>query len=188
MQKAEAKMLRLFVIMGEKEKRHFLRDRILIYGGMQMKLTTKIRMDLEKPGSTPIIHGVQSDSCIKRLEIALYRDRMPCVLSENFRVLVRYRKPNKMGGEYDTLPDGTSAWNIWGNRVTLSLVPQLFTTPGTVSLTVTLIGDGGQFSLYPILLFVQSVACADIAESENYFYVTGFLPAPRTANAGNYLD
>lgn len=152
-----------------------------------MIITTKVKMDLEIPGSTPIIHAVQSDSYTRNLEIALFRNRIPIALPKHLRPVIRYRKPNHMGGEYDTLPDGTPAWEISHNRLTVALAPQVLTTPGSVNLSITLIGEGGQLSLFPILISVQPVASAKIAESQDYFYVTDFLPAPRSAETGNYL-
>jgi len=68
--------------------------------------------------------------------------------------------------------------------LTIALAPQVLTTPGFVSLTVTLIENEKQLSVFPVQIAVQPVAHAAIAGSEDYFYVTGFLPAPASARVG----
>lgn len=152
-----------------------------------MNITKQIKVDLINPGSTPIIHAVQNDSYSRSLEIELFCSGAPFHIPGNARVLIRYRKSDGSGGEYDTLPDGTCAWQAERNLLCLSLAPSMLTTPGSVSMTVSLITDGQQLSIFPLRLTVDAVAAAPTAKSENYFYVTGFLPAPDQAKKGQYL-
>lgn len=150
-------------------------------------ITNKLKLDLQKPGTTPTIHAVQNDSYSRNLEIALFSDHRPFAFPENGTVVIRYKKSDGKGGEYDTLPDGTAAWQMERNILTVALAPQVLTTPGSVLLTVTLIADGAQLSIFPIRLDVAPVAAAKIAKSENYFYITGLLPAPVSGNVGQSL-
>ena len=152
-----------------------------------MTITSKLKMDLQKPGITPIIHAVQNDSHSRNVEISLYVGGLPFLFPGNGSVLIRYKKPDGKGGEYDTLPDGTSAWRFVGNILTVALAPQVLTVPGSTVLSVSLVEADALLSTFPIHIAVQPVAAATAEESENYFHVTGLLPAPATAKTGQYL-
>lgn len=152
-----------------------------------MMITNKLKLDLQTPGTTPTIHAVQNDSYTRNLEITLLSDHRPFVFPEQAAVVIRYRKSDGKGGEYDTLPDGTAAWWADRNILTVALAPQVLTTPGSVLLTVTLIAEGTQLTLFPIRISVAPVAAAKLAKSEDYFYLTGLLPAPVSGKAGQCL-
>ena len=141
-------------------------------------------MDLQNPGATPIVHTVQNDSYSRNLEIAVLSGNRPFAFPDTVSVIIRYRKSDGRGGEYDTLPDGTPAWWIEGNLLTIALAPQVLTVPGSVVLSVTLIENEMQLSVFPIQIAVQPVAHANIAKSQDYFYVTNFLTAPASAKVG----
>ena len=166
---------------------HFSSDNPAVYGGMYMMITNKIKLDLQRPGTAPTIHAVQTDSYSRNLEIALFAGQKPFVFPDQGAVLIRYRKSDGKGGEYDTLPDGTSAWRAEKHRLTIALAPQVLTTPGSVLLSVTLIADGAQLSMFPVRLSVEPIAAAKTAKSEDYFYTTGLLPAPGSGKPGQYL-
>lgn len=152
-----------------------------------MIITSKLKMDLQRPGSTPIVSAVQDDRYSRDLELALYDGRIPWTVPETACALVRYRKADGRGGEYDTLPDGSKAWSAKRNVLTVTLAPQVLTVPGFVELTVSLIAQEKQLSAFPIRLHVLPAVRETIADSEDYVSVTGFLPAPSEAKQGQYL-
>lgn len=152
-----------------------------------MITTSKIKMDLTRPGVTPLVHAVQADRYSRNLEIALYSDGKPFAIPEAVSVVIRYSKFDGKGGEYDTLPDGTQAWSAKRNVLTVALAPQVLTMPGFVEVSIALIVQEIQLSVFAIKLHVQPTASAKIADSEDYFYVTGILPAPSEAEAGQYF-
>lgn len=152
-----------------------------------MIITSKLKMDLERAGVTPVIHAVQDDSYSRDLEITLLAGGLPCLIPGTATALVRYCKADGTGGEYDTMPDGTAAWAASRNVLTVRLAPQVLTAPGKVTVTVTVFTGEKQLSLFPITVKVEKAACGDGMESENYFYVTGFLPAPTEASVGDYI-
>ena len=152
-----------------------------------MIITNKLTLDLQTPGTVPTIHAVQNDSYSRNLEITLYANRLPFIFPETGRVVIRYKKSDGKGGEYDTLPDGRRAWQSDRNILTIALAPQVLTTPGSVSVTVTLIDEETQLSVFPIRLAVEPIAAAKLAASEDYFYITGLLPAPVSGTVGQSL-
>lgn len=152
-----------------------------------MMITNKLKLDLQTPGTTPTVNAVQTDSYSRNLEITLYSDHRPFIFPEKLTVVIRYKKSDGKGGEYDTLPDGTAAWWAERNILTVALAPQVLTTPGSVLLSVTLIADGTQLSIFPIRLAVEPIAAGKLAKSEDYFYITGLLPAPASGKVGQSL-
>ena len=152
-----------------------------------MIITKSIKMDLLAPGAEITVEAVQGDNCSRCLEFRLYTGEKLFQIPEGTTVTVRYRKPDRTGGEYDTLPDGTPAWQVNGNRVTVTLAPQTLTYPGNVRVVVTLIHGGKHLSAFPVSVNVRASAHVQTAESQNYFYVTGILPAPVNASVGDFV-
>lgn len=147
----------------------------------------KLKIDLQNPGSTPIIYAVQHDSNVRSLQLELLNGHSPFFIPKDVRVVVRYSRSDGTGGEFDTLSDGTVAWSAKKNILQLDIFPALVSVPGSVDITVSLLSGDQHLSVFPILLLVDPVASAPNAGPENYFYITGFLPAPDSAEKGQYL-
>ncbi len=151
-----------------------------------MIVTTKISMDLSNSALQSAIDVMQNDTYSRDLQIALLAGTAAIDLSQVTGVLIRYHKPDGTCGAYDTMPDGSCAWSIAGNAVTVRLAPQVCTAPGRVQLTVTLLLDEAQLSCFTLCLQVQPLPQGRM-ESRNYSAVTAWLPQPSTAAVGQYL-
>lgn len=147
-----------------------------------------ISMDLHHRGITPVIDAVQGDDGSRTLELALTQSGVPAAVPENPAVLIRYKKADGTGGEYDTLEDGSPAWSAEENRLVLRLAAQMMTFPGAVDVTVSLSAGGALVSTFPIQLDVAPCAKAPAADSQDYFHISGFLAAPGNARKGQYLQ
>lgn len=152
-----------------------------------MIITNKINMDLKRQPWIAAIDAVQDDRYSRNLELTLLSGGEIWTVPENADVLIRYSKADGTGGIYDTLPDGTTAWSAEGNCLTVALAPQVLTVPGTVSLAVTLTCGAHQITTFAILINVHPAVDAEIADSESYVRIFGFLPAPADAAAGQFL-
>lgn len=152
-----------------------------------MIITSKIKMDLQQQTQIPVVNAVQNDRYCRNLEMELYAGEVVWPVPEDAAVVVSYRKADGKGGEYDTLPDGTAAWFAQEHVLTVALAPQMLTAPGMVRMTVSLIQEEKQISTFAILVKVSQAVCSNIAESEDYYYVTRFLPMPEGAQTGKYL-
>lgn len=152
-----------------------------------MIITNKVNMDLmRQPWAAPI-NAVQDDRYCRNLEMTLTAGGEAWMIPEDAAVLVRYKKPDGTGGEYDTLPDGTQAWSVSENIVTIGLAPQVLTKPGPVNLSVTLLRENKQLSTFSVLVNVAPRPGADPMESGDYVNVAGFLPGPINGSVGQYL-
>lgn len=133
-----------------------------------MQVTNKIKMDLTRPDPTLTVHAVQGEVCSRSLQISLYRGHEAWTVPADVTVTVRYAKPDRTKGCYDTLPNGTSAWSAQGNLLTVHLAPQMLTVPGSVKAQIQLIQGPRILSTFALTLFVEADPAAGTMRSENY--------------------
>ena len=105
-----------------------------------MIVTHKLSVDLAEKGKPIVVSGVHGDSA-RALELELLTQGVPWQIPQEVAVCIRYEKPDGTGGSYDTLPDGTKAWGVWGNTLFLVLAPQVCTVRGPVTVQVSLMLD-----------------------------------------------
>ncbi len=143
-----------------------------------MIIKNKLSMDMVEYNPVTIIRATQNDRYSRELEITLLENKNPWVIPKNAAVVIRYNKPDGTYGEYDSLPDGACAWTAAENVLSVTLVPQIFTTAGAVSLTVTLMQEDFQISTFNILIHVSDTVDVCISESEDYFPLYRFSREP----------
>lgn len=98
-----------------------------------MQVIQNISMDFTVHGITPKIYGKQDDSgSMRAVAISLYSGGEAYPLTKNTGFMLRYKTAAGAIGLYDVLPDGSSAFSVDGNTVTVSLVDQIFAMPGNV--------------------------------------------------------
>lgn len=146
-----------------------------------------VTIDLQDKGAVPQIVATQDDQYTRDLAISLMEGEADWPVPEDAAVVIRYCKSDGVGGEYDTLPDGTSAWSAEGNVLRVALAPQVLTVPGTVMLSATLIREAEVLSIFSVAISVRPRIQGIFAESEPYYNVAGFLPGPVMAKEGQYL-
>ena len=141
-----------------------------------MIVTHALEMDLSRRGITPRIDVVQDDKYSRDLAISLYSLGKPWAPGQDADAVIRYAKSDGTGGVYNLLPDGTPAWRIEGNLVTIALAPQVCTAAGQVDLVVSLKTEKAQLSSFLIELNVQRNPVFQ-AVSEDYINDSSWLPA-----------
>lgn len=149
-----------------------------------MMITNQITMDLLQCGYVPVVEAVQNDRYCRALALTLVCGGESWAVPVDAAVVIRYRKADGKGGEYDTLPDGSAAWQAEGNVLTIVLAPQILTAAGPVEVMVALIREERQISTFAVLLNVHASVNENVGQSEEYTYVTRFLPGPEKAQAG----
>ncbi len=151
-----------------------------------MNITHNVRLDLDKRMEKPVIPLMQADAGSRFLALSLFCGNSPWLLPPVDAALVHYRKADGTGGCYDTLPDGQKAWSVAGHVLTVALAPQVSSAPGPVQLAVTLVQEEKVLSTFALTLSVQGLPSGE-AESEDYQFVSGFLPQPEAAQPGQLL-
>lgn len=153
-----------------------------------MIVTHKMVLDMEQAGELLCIDAVQDDRYTRNVELTLLAGSTAWNVPETASAVVRYRKADGVGGQYDALPDGSRAWNANSNVVTVALAPQVLTVPGPVTVSVGFLEEEKEINTFCFLVNVQPNAGAKIAGSEPYYHVRSFLPQPETAAAGQFLQ
>lgn len=143
-------------------------------------------MDLTRREKTPCIDVMQDDKYSRDLQIRVRANGTVCTLPKDCSVLVRYEKENRHRGAYDTMPDGSKAWSIAGDAITVRLAPQVCTVPGRVRLMITLLRGDAELSLFLVDLNVHKQLEGDFV-SEDYVSIERFVPQPEIAVAGQFL-
>lgn len=154
---------------------------------MYMK-SQKIKLDLQKRKIIHPVDAVRGEAWSRELEIELTSGQEPYFIPDNTAVIIYYQKADLKGGFYDTLPDGTPAWRVSGNLLTITLSGQVLTFPGRVMLTISFVRADTLLCTFPLELIVHPSACTDSTESEEYFNITGFLVAPHNTKVGQVLQ
>lgn len=152
-----------------------------------MIVTHYVTIDLQDKGAVPQIDATQDDQYTRDLAIRLMEGDSAWTIPEDAAVVIRYCKSDGVGGEYDTMPDGSAAWSAEGNVLRLALAPQVLTCPGTVMLSATMIREAEVLSIFSVAISVRPRVRGIFAESEAYYNVSGFLPGPVKAEKGQYL-
>lgn len=153
-----------------------------------MIITNKLKMDLQSPGSTPIIHAAQNDRNTRSLELTLLSGQKPLQIPQAVTVLISYASVLGGNGTYDTMQDGSPAWTIQGNILTITLDPRMFLLPGSVSLSVRLLCGQSVLGNLPIQLYVYASPFPTQEPDPDHFHVTAYLPAPERAAAGQLFQ
>lgn len=152
-----------------------------------MTIVNKVSMDLMKSGPIPVVQAVRNDRYSRCLELTLLSDGAAWPVPEMVAAVIRYSKPDGTKGNYDTLPNGDRAWMAEGNVLTVWLAPQVLTAAGPVQLEVVLLQKDVQITTFAVLVNVRPSAQGG-ADSQDYQYATGFLPAPEKAAVGQFFQ
>ena len=152
-----------------------------------MKINHSIQVDLANPGLPPRLQATQDDSVSHVLALHLKESGKAWPIPADATVLVHFRKSDRTGGVYDTLPDGSAAWQVKGNALHIALAPQVLTAPGDTALAVTLVRGDSRLTVARILLQVMP-SPSFAGTSESYSYVSAFLPQPAEPKVGHMLQ
>lgn len=140
-----------------------------------MIMTHTINVDLIRNSIQNPIDIVQGDSA-RSLEFVLKTGKQKWKVPENATALIRYSKPDYTSGVYDTLPDGSIAYTIKGNCVTVALAPQVTTAIGPVRLAISVICGHEEITTFSIPINVVACPGARIENSEDYLNIHRFVP------------
>lgn len=154
-----------------------------------MIIKHKFNIDLVKPGITPKIQVVQGNIYTRMLVITLKSDRRPWRIPQDAVPVIRYRKPDRTSGSYDTLADGSSAIGVNGNTLTILVAPEVLTLAGEASLEVTFLQGQLRLTTFQVEICILPNCSTSLSADTDTdtAWVAGFLPSPDSASAGQHL-
>ncbi len=130
----------------------------------------KIQLDMQSNITKQVMYAKQEDSMSRTVQIELYNGGTEWPVPEEVTILqIAYSKPDRTGGVYDTLPDGSKACTTQGNRVECKLHPQMFTAAGKVCCEFRMLNEQGlQLGTFYWVIFVEESVTGKL-KSEDYF-------------------
>lgn len=148
-----------------------------------MNLTKTIPMELTVRQAVKWIgeSAVSGEHGTRSLTFELMEEGQPWTVPDGIRAALAFRCEGGSEGEYDTMPDGSDAWEVSGNRVTVRLIDAILARPGRVLLALIL---RDQFlrslSTFPMFLTV-SEGLEDLAELPVRYYAVRNLEEVNSA-------
>ncbi len=120
---------------------------------MTMEILKKLTVNMGYRRETPVVEAVQGDSG-RALELTLLAGNEPWEVPFGAAVAVHYQCADGSGGVYDTLPDGTTAFSVEENRVTVLLAEPVCAVAGKTRVQVSIISEGVQLTTFDVDLQV----------------------------------
>ena len=133
-----------------------------------MIINQEIQIDLTDPGQRPQIHAKQGDALSRNICVKLTNKGKEWVIFEGTQAVVRYCVQNRDGqivsrGMYDTLKDGTPAYLISSNGVTVMLTEEITAQDGVATVDVLLANGARKLATFSFEVLVHPAPCPGIA-------------------------
>ena len=136
-----------------------------------------IKMDLQVRATPPRLAMVQNDIGSRTVEIRMLSAGAAWIPEKMDNVFLRFRKSDGTGGSYDTLPDGTRAWEWSENVIRIQMAPQVLTVPGLVEVQAALLQGSRCLATFAFQIDVEEDPSAGAVTSENYINWTAWTQA-----------
>ena len=138
-----------------------------------MNLKKTIPIDLAARGAAIRLgeSAVSGESGSRVLVFELTEDGKPWIVPEGIRAGLAFRTEHGAMGEYDTMPDGTPAAEIDGNRVTMRLIEGMLAKPGMVWMALVLrCANFTRLSAFPVMMTVTK-GLEDVGKLPKQYYL-----------------
>ena len=123
-----------------------------------MNVTHKITMDLTRPTNGNRINVVEGDRNSRIVNVHLYENSVNWEIPDEAIVLIKWERESGVGGEYNQLSDGSSAWYASGNVLTITLSEESTKYSGTVKFSIIMETIDSQISTFTIVANVHAIA------------------------------
>ena len=136
-----------------------------------MKVTHKVKVDMERREYPVHVDVVQMDANTRVLEVSLFSGGVPWNVPSDASVSLAFKKADCHGGWYDTLPNGENAFDVDGNVVNVTLAPEVTTFAGKVDLSLVMQNPEtlDQIASFPMVLMVAENPANGQQLSNDYF-------------------
>ena len=139
-----------------------------------MIIKHQLSMDFQNRTSQPRLNMVQCDQNTRAIEISLTSAGKPWTPENITTVVLRYRKCDGTGGNYDTLPDGKLAWSAEANKITVLMAPQVLTVPGLVEAQAAIVCGEQCIATFSFQITVEEDPSVGSVQSEHYINWAGW--------------
>jgi len=153
-----------------------------------MNIIQTLRMDFSVRGVPQTIYAKQDDSgSLRGVAVSIYNSGVPIEIDDDAAFMLRYKTAQGAIGLYDTLPDGSSAFgfqpNTSSNTVTVTLVDQIFASPGVVECELRIMASNGSVSTWSWFVNVAKSNVGDATIPSDYINVIAGYAASAAKSA-----
>ena len=114
-----------------------------------------------------MVYAVQGDSA-RAIEFRLFENATPFEIPSGASILIRYKRSDGSVGAYNALPDGSIAYSVSENTVTVQLAPQMLAVAGETLVQVSILSGEKTLSTFAVSICVQEDITADVIAPEDY--------------------
>ena len=133
-----------------------------------MQVTHKIKIHLDDQRLLQPIDAVQGDAYTRKLEFSLYAEGKAWEVPQGVTPYVTYRGSGGAGIYCDL--NGEPAYELDGNVITVTLIPQVVAVPGVTAVNVMLRDENDkQLSTFSVMLRVAPNPGVGAGKPEDYF-------------------
>ena len=132
-----------------------------------MLLTKEVTLNLKYREMPVTMDAMQGDSG-RVLIIRFAAGEAEWEIPEDARVILQYCCADGTGGCYDSLPDGSAAYSVNGDALTVFLIPELCAAAGITKLQVTVFSGNVQISAFPMEIRVAEQVNASCTDGTYY--------------------
>lgn len=139
-----------------------------------MQIIREISMHLDRREPTPFVEAVQGET-VRSVSLALFEKNKPWTIPTEATVMIRYSKPDCTGGVYDSLPDGSRAWDIHSNVVDIRIAPQALAVAGVTAMQIAINTEGQELATFIFHLRVEADPSIGTRASDDYINIGQWL-------------
>jgi hypothetical protein len=134
-----------------------------------MILKLKMKTDLLTQATYPVVMVPQNDGDCRQLELELYAGQEPWEIPQDATVRFYYARGDGTGGSYEVLEDGSTSWEAEAHRLTLTLVPQIFSKAGNVAAKVEFLQGEKRLNTFGFWIRVAHDCTEGAVDAQDYF-------------------
>lgn len=137
-----------------------------------MTTTQSIKLDLLRRGEPPRVYAKQGDTGTRAVAVELYCGGVAWTPPNGVKGLIRFRKPDRNAGLYDTLPDGTTpACEITSgsSNFIANLAAEVLTCPGEVYADIAFTAGAELLGTATFVIEVEASPAEGTTPSGSYY-------------------
>ena len=136
-----------------------------------MTITSTVAIDLVDRDRYPLaqVYAKQDDSLSRAIAASIYAAGVAWVPPSGATAVIRYRRPDGIGGIYDELPDGSVAYTIADNVITAYIAPDALSCPGRVRMDIVIVNGTEALATFDISVLVDAAPTSGVAPTNGYY-------------------
>lgn len=140
-----------------------------------MKITQEVNIDVVNYGSPPVIYATQGDDLSRQIKINLRNNGKSLEIPADSSGIVRYKREDGHGGNYDTNANGEKAVEFSGSAAVVQIAPSVLSFPGIVDFVLAIVHGDSVLHTFSLQINVKENPGVSGSENDD-FYLAGTLP------------